>query len=159
SLEKFPFSIRLGQALLSYCAYLAKAVWPAQLAAFYPLPDGLSWPVVLAAGLLLAAVSVVVFRATRFPYLAVGWFWYLGTLVPVIGLVQVGLQSMADRYTYVPLIGLFLLVAWGGSDLAQRWDCPRVAVTLGGLLVGVFMLYAWLQCQYWSDGRTLWRHA
>jgi Tfp pilus assembly protein PilF len=159
-LEKMPFSSRLGQALLSYCAYIGKMLWPTKLSAFYPLPEeGLAWPQVFAAGLLLVVLTFLVLRASRFPYLAVGWFWYLGTLVPVIGLVQVGLQSMADRYTYVPLIGLFLLAAWGVNDLALRWDCQRVAAWLGGGLVFILMLHSWSQCGYWSDGRRLWERA
>ena len=112
----------MANALISYVRYLGKMVWPEHLAGLYlrkaPWP---AWQVGLAA-IALVAVSVAVIRlARRRPYLAVGWFWYLGTLVPVIGLVQVGMQSMADRYSYIPLIGIFIALAWGGWELASRW--------------------------------------
>ncbi len=117
-----PLGGRVANALISYVRYLGKMVWPEHLAGLYlrkaPWP---AWQVGLAA-IALVAVSVVVIRlARRRPYLAVGWFWYLGTLVPVIGLVQVGMQTMADRYSYIPLIGIFIALAWGGWELASRW--------------------------------------
>ncbi len=113
-----PFSFRLENALMSYVRYLGKMFWPADLALIYPYPHQWPLPAVIAAGLLLGLISVLaVLRAGRFPYLAVGWFWFLGTLVPAIGLVQAGIQSMADRYTYLPGIGLFIVVAWGLNDL------------------------------------------
>src|SRR3970282_1200297 len=105
-------------ALVSYIAYIAKMLWPAHLSALYPYPETLPGWWVFGSMFVLIGVSVAVVRAAqRRPYLAVGWLWYLGTLVPVIGLVQVGNQAMADRYTYVPLIGLFLLIAWGIPEL------------------------------------------
>ena len=122
-----PLGGRVANALVSYVRYLGKMVWPEHLAGLYlrkaPWP---SWQVGLAA-IALVAVSVMVIRLARSrPYLAVGWFWYLGTLVPVIGLVQVGMQSMADRYSYIPLIGIFIALAWGGWELANRWRVPSV---------------------------------
>jgi hypothetical protein len=120
SLTPFPFQIRLENALVSYVGYIGKMLWPVNLAVFYPHPlHSLAlWKVLGAAGLLLAGSAVIIWKGRRYPYLITGWFWYLGTLVPVIGLVQVGVQAMADRYTYIPLIGLFIVVAWGGRDLA-----------------------------------------
>ena len=113
-LEKFPLGLRLANALVSYARYLGKTLWPEHLAAFYPHP--VHWPAwqVVGAGLLLAGVSIAAIAlARRAPYLFTGWFWYLGMLIPVIGLVQVGSQAMADRYMYLPALGLFLATAWG----------------------------------------------
>lgn len=119
SLIPFPFQIRLENALVSYVGYIGKMFWPVNLAVFYPHPlHSLAlWKVLGAAGLLIAFSAAVIWKGRRYPYLITGWFWYLGTLVPVIGLVQVGVQAMADRYTYIPLIGLFIMIAWGGRDL------------------------------------------
>jgi protein O-mannosyl-transferase len=119
SLTPFPFQIRLENALVSYVGYIGKMFWPVKLAVFYPHPmHSLAlWKVLGAAGLLVAVSAGVIWKGRRYPYLIMGWFWYLGTLVPVIGLVQVGVQAMADRYTYIPLIGLFIMIAWGGRDL------------------------------------------
>jgi hypothetical protein len=124
SAEGVPPEVRIGNAAISYLRYLAKAVWPADLAVFYPHP-GVQHPVVelpvfhvfVAAAVLVAVSIVAVTDRKRRPWLATGWFWYLGTLVPVIGIVQVGGQAIADRYTYIPLIGFFLCVIWAGADL------------------------------------------
>jgi len=113
--------------MVACVSYLGKMFWPAHLAVLYPLP-GHNPPIwqAPAAGLALAVLSLLALRqARRHPYLLVGWLWYLGTLLPVIGLVQVGVQAMADRYTYVPSIGLFIAVVWGMADLAARWRAPR----------------------------------
>ncbi len=120
--EDYPFLPRLGNTLISYAAYALKTVWPSGLIIFYPHPrGGLPWLEAVASLVLLAAVTWGVLRLGRVrPYLAVGWFWYLGTLVPVIGLVQIGGQARADRYTYLPLIGLFIGAAWGWRDLSAR---------------------------------------
>ncbi|MCK9195700.1 MAG: tetratricopeptide repeat protein [Syntrophales bacterium] len=121
SLTPFPFQIRLENALVSYVGYIVKMLCPVSLAVFYPHPlHSLAlWKVLGAAGLLIAVSAATIWKGRRYPYLITGWFWYLGTLVPVIGLVQVGVQAMADRYTYIPLIGLFIMIAWGGLDLAS----------------------------------------
>jgi tetratricopeptide (TPR) repeat protein len=161
SLDQVSPAGRLGNALVSYVAYLGKAFWPARLAVFYPhagadLPVG---EVALAAALLLA-VSLGVWRGRRSrPYLAMGWLWYLGTLVPVIGLVQVGSQAMADRYMYLPLIGLGIAVAWGASDacsrLPGRWAVLPVAACAAIAALGVT---ASLQLRHWRDSASLFRH-
>ena len=127
TLGQIPAGVRIENALISYVMYIWKTVWPAGLAVFYPYPSHppalLS---LLGALLLLVAISVAVFRAReRHPYLTVGWLWYVGTLIPVIGLVQVGSQAMADRYTYVPLIGLFVMVAWGAQGLLGKGEAER----------------------------------
>ena len=160
SLEALPAAARIGNALISYVAYLGKTVWPARLAAFYPHPHaGLSWAQAPAAGLLLAALTAAAVMAWRWrPYLIVGWLWYLGVLVPVLGLIQVGPQAMADRYTYLPHLGLFLLATWGIADLAGRWHARGVAVALAAALLVVFMACTWVQVGYWHDTVTLWTH-
>ena len=116
---------RVLHALASYALYLSKMIWPADLAVFYPLSlSGL--PELAAESLVvLAGISILAFiNLRKRPWLAVGWLWYLGTLVPVIGIVQVGIQSMADRYTYVPLVGIFTGIAWGVADLTMAWPPP-----------------------------------
>jgi tetratricopeptide (TPR) repeat protein len=161
-LEYLPFVPRLLNALTSYAAYLGMTFWPSGLAAFYPLsPAALSPGRVAAAALLVAGLTwLVLGPGRRWPYLAVGWLWFLGTLVPVIGLVQVGSQAMADRYTYVPHIGLFVAVVWGASDLASRLRCPAVlAGTAVGLLLAGCALATWLQVTCWHNDITLWEHA
>src|SRR5262249_35461192 len=127
SFERTSLSARLTNALVAYASYLGKTFWPIHLAVFYPhLRADLPMTWVVLSGLLLAGITVLVLGpGRRWPYLAVGWLWYLGTLVPVIGLVQVGGQSMADRYTYVPSIGLFLMLCWSGADLVAAWRLPR----------------------------------
>jgi len=126
-LDAIPFHARIGNAMVSYASYIGKMIWPINLAVFYPFPETIPLWQAAGAGVLLASVTVLVFRAAcSKPYLAVGWLWYIGTLVPVIGLVQVGSQSMADRYTYIPLIGLFIIVVWG------LWDCQIFQRNGGG---------------------------
>ena len=113
---------RVENAVVSYCRYLGKLFCPVDLAVYYPYPD--RWPatIVCSACLVLLVVSVFAIALRRnHPYLLVGWFWFIGTLAPVIGLVQVGLQAMADRYTYVPSLGIFMMLAWGIHDLSSRW--------------------------------------
>ena len=133
SLQLIPLSLRITNACVSYMIYVRKMLWPTGLAMLYPYPG--SWPAweVLGAVLFLIGItSMVVSKAQRFPYLAVGWLWYIGTLVPVIGLVQVGPQAFADRYTYIPLIGLFIMTAWGIPELVKqcRYGKQALAVLL-----------------------------
>ncbi|MBZ5639889.1 MAG: tetratricopeptide repeat protein [Acidobacteriia bacterium] len=162
SLEQMPFQLRFGNALVSYVRYLWMMVWPSGLAVFYPHPwNGLpTWQLVASASFLIGTSAAAGSLARRHPYFLVGWLWYLGTLVPVIGLVQVGLQGWADRYTYVPLIGVFIGLAWGAKALVGALRFPAwcvgtgAAAILGGL--------AWLtsvQVGYWNDGITLFQHA
>jgi protein O-mannosyl-transferase len=163
--KALPMTYRVENALISYITYIGKMLWPVRLAAFYPFPMALSgWTLsvwsVLAAALALIVVSVLVMRgARRYPYLPVGWLWYLGTLIPVIGLVQVGGQAMADRFTYVPLIGLFLMAAWGIPDLLARWEGRTIPLTLAsGFLLVTCAITANGQLQYWRDSTSLWTH-
>jgi Tfp pilus assembly protein PilF len=159
SVGALSLSSRVGNALISYVRYLGMMIWPEKLAALY-LRDR-EWPVwwVTGAALLLLAVTVLVFRtASRRGYLATGWLWYLGTLVPVIGLVQVGRQAMADRYTYLPLIGIFIVVAWGGWELATAWRTPKLAVgaVAGAALIGCMALTEF-QLGFWTNTEALYK--
>ena len=161
SLDKLPLNLRMANALLSYVRYMEKTIWPHHLAVIYPHPATLPIWQATAVGLLLVCISFFVIRtAQRSPYLLVGWLWYIGTLVPVIGIVQVGTQSMADRYTYVPLIGLFFIIVWGVADLAARWQCRRlVLVSITGIVLLAFTMCSWLQIRHWQNGVMLFRHA
>lgn len=158
--QRLPFSERLANAAVSYADYARKAVWPAGLAPFYPLPDAVPWGAALASAAALCLVSWFAIRLLRQrPYLAVGWFWFLGTLVPVIGLVQVGNQALADRYTYIPLIGLFVIAAWGVYDLAERFRMPRLVPVVAAVAAStVLAVLTWAQTGYWKSSETLFRH-
>jgi Flp pilus assembly protein TadD len=152
------FAERVANALVSYVRYLGKMIWPVRLAVFYPQPG--SWPawwVIAAAVVLLAVSGAVVAGARRRPYLPVGWLWYLGMLVPVIGLVQVGGQAMADRYTYLPLVGVFIMLVWGAADLGARWSRQTQLALRGGgaLALAVCLGLTWFQVSYWHDGVAL----
>ena len=154
---------RINNALVSYPRYLWKTLWPAKLAVPYPYPPTWDWPVglvILAAGFLVAATLWVIRRARRQPYLATGWFWFLGTLAPVLGLARMGFYSLADRYTYVSLIGIFLMVTWAaGEAVARQSRWRNAAGALAALLLG---LCAWRtddQLGFWPDSGTLFTHA
>ncbi len=158
---RLPLDERIGNAVISYVAYLAKTFWPLHLAAYYPYPRTVPGVEVLASASLLIAltVGVIVLRRGR-PYLLVGWLWFLGTLVPTIGIVQVGTQAMADRYTYIPLIGVFIIVAWGVGDVLRAWSRFRMpaAVAAGAALLACAIATR-LQIRYWESSATLWKHA
>jgi tetratricopeptide (TPR) repeat protein len=162
SLEQVSAATRLGNALVSYVAYLGKAFWPTRLAVFYPHAGGdLSPAGVATAAAILLAVSLGVWRLRRSrPYLAVGWLWYVGTLIPVIGIVQVGSQAMADRYTYIPLIGLGIAVAWGASDACARLPGRRVVLPVAACAaIAALAATASVQIRHWRDSASLFRHA
>jgi tetratricopeptide (TPR) repeat protein len=153
--------VRLANALTAYARYLAKTFWPRDLAVFYPfIPEQASAASAVGVVALLACVTALAFRfRRRCSYLVVGWLWFLGTLVPVIGLVQVGGQSMADRYTYFPLIGLFLMVVWAVADAAAAWHVPpAVAAAHGLVIVAACAAASVVQIGYWQDSQTLWEH-
>ena len=157
----FPLSARIENALVSYARYLAKAFWPSSLAPFYPHPGTHlpAWQIV-GSSLLLLIVSATVIAFARRRYLLVGWFWFLGTLVPMIGLLQVNQQAMADRYAYLPFIGLFLLVCWGVSDLAEQRHLRPVAVRAAGVgVLAILTVLTWRQVADWGDNLALWTHA
>jgi Tfp pilus assembly protein PilF len=158
--SRLPWSERAANALVSYAAYVGQMWWPTRLVALYPYSSLNTWSV-LGAALGLAGVTVLAIRgARRCPYLLVGWLWYVLTLLPVIGLVQVGVQARADRFTYVPLIGLFVVVAWGVPDLVARWRLPRLLLpAVASLIVVLCALTARQQVRTWRNAMALWQHA
>jgi Tfp pilus assembly protein PilF len=160
SLAEISLSDRIVNALVSYAGYIARMIWPAKLAVIYPYPGG--WPAwqIWTACCLLAGLSFLVIRYCKSrPWLLVGWLWYLGTLVPVIGLVQVGAQAMADRYTYLPSIGLFIMFAWGLPDLMGRFRVKKpVLVIITAAIVIALGAVAYKQVGYWQNTVTLFEH-
>jgi protein O-mannosyl-transferase len=154
-----PLAARLGNAPLSYLAYLEQSVVPVSLSVLYPHPGSASLAAVAAAALLVAVSLAAIRWARALPYLAVGWFWFLGALVPVIGLVQVGWQARADRYTYLPSIGLALAVVWGASDLWHRFGAPQwlLRIAAAAALCSLSLL-TWRQIGYWKDSPALFAH-
>ncbi len=161
SLELFSVKTRITNALVSYVSYIGKMIWPHKLAIFYPHPHVVPTLEAAGAGVFLLFVTVLVFRAIRRrPYLGTGWLWYMGTLVPVIGLVQVGEHAMADRYTYVPLIGLFVIIAWSIPKLMPRRWRPRVVVPISiGIVLCVLAICTRLQIRHWHNSITLFERA
>jgi protein O-mannosyl-transferase len=161
SLQQYPLNLRLEKIPLSYVQYLWKAVWPSKLAVIYPLQNQLPWVAVLTAVTFLVVITWLAWRMRRqHPYLPVGWLWFLGTLVPVIGLVQVGIQAMADRYTYVPLIGIFIAVAFGIRSLIARFQIGIVPpVVAASLILGSCLVLTEHQLSYWKNDEMLFGHA
>jgi tetratricopeptide (TPR) repeat protein len=156
SVNNLPMSFRVGNAFVSYWRYIGKMFWPENLAGLYLRSgDWAQWEVALAAALLLAVSAIALWQRRRRPWLAVGWFWYVGTLVPVIGIVQAGMQTMADRYTYVPLIGLFIILAWGGWELANVWRAPSLAPGVAAAAVAACAALTSRQLGYWRNSETL----
>src|SRR5580704_13857413 len=158
--EKLPLWIHLGNAAIAYVKYFGKAFWPLNLAPVYPHPQGsISALAAVLSALVLVVLTILVVIFRRYRPLFVGWFWFLGTLVPMIGLVQVGVQSMADRYAYIPLLGIFVIVCWGGADLLRTL---RVPLKVSGLVAAVVLLALGFalhrQVSFWSDNLTLWTH-
>ena len=156
-----PLSWRLKNAVVSYVAYIGKTVWPAKLAVFYPHPeDSLSWSDVIAAAVILVAITMAVFYFHRARYLAMGWFLFVITLIPVIGIIQVGRQAMADRYAYIPCIGLFIIIAWGLSSIVHATALPRVVPGVAALcLILAFATVTSCYLPYWQSGVKLFTHA
>jgi Flp pilus assembly protein TadD len=162
SLESFTVFQRVANAVVSYVRYLGKVLWPADLSIHYGHPG--DWPVWAVAGsaLLLAVISVAVLsRFRKAPYLGVGWLWFLVTLLPVIGLVQIGIHSMADRYAYLPSIGLFLMASWGLADLSRGWlpSRPAAAAAVAFAVLAVLAVVTWNQVSHWRSAVTVFRHA
>ncbi|HEY1788517.1 MAG TPA: tetratricopeptide repeat protein, partial [Verrucomicrobiae bacterium] len=154
-------SPRIENALLSYLTYLSQMFYPADLVAYYPLAANLPlWKGALALLLLLAASFGAFHWRRKHPYLLVGWLWYLGMLVPVIGLVQVGTQAHADRYTYLPQVGLYVALTWAVTELCSGWSHYRqILGTVALLLIGIFSFDSFTQTTYWRDSASLWNHA
>jgi Flp pilus assembly protein TadD len=160
-MERLPLGARLANAGLSYWRYIGKLVWPLHLSPFYRFEaDWSSWEIALAWAGLAAATALVLSQVRRLPFLAVGWLWYLGTLVPVIGLVQVGRQAMADRYTYIPSVGLFIMAAWGLAALASTARIPRATIAAAaGIVLVLLSARTFVQARYWKSTVTLFEHA
>ncbi len=160
SFEAIPSVVRIGTAFVSYITYIGKMIWPSNLAVLYPHPRLLvPWQVLGSVFILIAITLVVIWRVKRSPYLATGWLWYLGTLVPVIGIVQVGGQAMADRYTYIPLIGLFIMVAWDVPDLLKKWNYRKEVILASSILIILCLsIKTWTQIGYWHNSITLYDH-
>ena len=153
---------RVANALVSYVSYVLKAIWPSKLTVFYPHPgDTLTaWQISGAFLVITVAIFLSMRLSKKYPYIGVGLFWYLGTLVPVVGLVQVGEQAMADRYTYIPLIGLFIIVAWGVSDLMKKWHYRKIYFSLfATIILTTLTARTFFQTSHWKNGVTLFEHA
>jgi tetratricopeptide (TPR) repeat protein len=160
--ELIPLKNRIANAIISYGAYIGELFWPAKLAVFYPYPRAIQpWWQILTIAVLFLIITIVVIRLGRkYKYLPTGWFWYMGTLFPVIGIVQVGMQSMADRYTYIPFIGLFIISAWGANDLLAKSKYSKVVLwSLSFSVIIVLAVLTWFQAGFWRDSISLFDHA
>jgi protein O-mannosyl-transferase len=160
AVKSLPLATRLANATLSYAIYIAKTFWPTKLAVFYPYPQSFDFLQLLAAGLLLAVVTagVIVLRR-RAPYLLTGWGWFAITLLPVIGLVQVGGQARADRYMYIPMVGLLIMLVWGAAKILESSRAKVLAIPLAAAACLACAAVAWMQIGYWRNSETLFRHA
>lgn len=158
--EQLPFVPRIANAVANYLIYIWKMIWPVDLALLYPYPSSISAASVAGATLLLIAITILVFLARRrAPYLLTGWLWYLGMLVPTIGLVHVGRQAYADRYTYLPQIGLYIMVAWGAAQLTKTWSSRQTILTAATVaIIAALTGITWAQLSYWRDAEPLWQH-
>jgi hypothetical protein len=160
SFDHYPIGGRIENAFVSCCRYLGKTFWPENLTVFYPHPG--HWPLaaaVPAAIFVLAACLLAFWQGRRFPFLVLGWFWFLGTLVPVIGLVQVGPQAMAERYAYVPLIGIFIIISWGTAGVFVHWRFPKTVIAIAtGLVLTACAFRTRDQLGCWQNDGTIFRH-
>ena len=160
--EELPILERINNAIISYVLYIWQMVWPANLAVFYPHPENrlLPWEIISSLLLLVCGTAIPIALRKQRPYLITGWLWYLGMLVPVIGLVQVGWQGRADRYTYLPQIGLYIAITWTVADLTALWRRRRTILSTAAILtIGVLTWRAWAQTWYWRDSEILFKHA
>ncbi|MGP8004943.1 MAG: tetratricopeptide repeat protein, partial [Smithella sp.] len=158
-LQRLSFSDRIMNTIVSYVSYLGKTLWPVDLACFYPYSFLQQWQVIGAASILLAISVAVVFLVKRTPFLAVGWFWYLGALFPVSGLMQAGEQAMADRYTYFPFIGIAIMAAWG-IPLLIKPEVIRKKILFPAAIaaLAIMAIFTWQQCGYWKNSINLFNH-
>jgi protein O-mannosyl-transferase len=160
SVISYPFDLRLENAFLAYARYIGKALWPANLSPMYPHPQTISPWQLIASVLILSLITERVIDKRRLGYLVTGWFWFLGSLIPMIGLVQVGEQAMADRYAYLPFVGLFVMIAWGAAEFAQSKKIPTRSLAVAGAAVLVALSFlTYRQIGFWHDSETLWSHA
>jgi tetratricopeptide (TPR) repeat protein len=159
--QAVPFHLRLANAVVSYMGYIGKTIWPHKLAVFYPYPEIVPLWLTVATGVwLIVTTFLMLYRLERFPYLAVGWLWFIITLMPNIGLIQAGLwPAMADRWAYIPLIGIFIITAWGIPELLVRWRHRKVGLSAMVItVISVILVVTWLQIRYWTNSITLYRH-
>ncbi len=159
--EQLAVSERINNAVVSYVAYMWQMLWPVNLAVFYPHPENRlpQWEIILTLAVLVGITAAAFVLRKNAPYFVSGWLWYLGMLVPVIGLVQVGWQGHADRYTYLPQIGLYIVGAWAAADLTASWSHQRAVLSAATILIiGVLSWRAWIQTSYWRDSETLFTH-
>ncbi|HOU52196.1 MAG TPA: tetratricopeptide repeat protein, partial [Smithella sp.] len=161
SLDNVPFIIRTSNAIVAYVSYLGKLLWPVNLAVFYPYEYVLPpWKILFSAAVILVITLIVMYYIRKKPFLFVGWYIYLGTLVPVIGLVQVGSQAMADRYTYVPSLGITFVLAWGIPSIIENQKLrKRFLAPVAVIFLSLLMLLTWQQCHYWKNSVTVFIHA
>ncbi|MHC4530126.1 MAG: tetratricopeptide repeat protein [Planctomycetota bacterium] len=160
--ETFPLKLRIANALISYVSYIVKMFCPVSLAVLYPYSEGSLqlWQSYASLALLVVISVLIILAARRRGFLLVGWFWYLGTMVPVIGFVQVGAQAIANRYTYVPLIGIFIILGWGFAELVRKLSLPKPVTALPtSLLIIAMLICTRMQLRYWRDSFTLFKHA
>jgi hypothetical protein len=156
----YPRPLRVENAILSYVRYIGKAFWPTKLTVFYPHLDTLRLWEVWLSGFLLLAITVLVLVGYRYRYLSVGWLWFVGTLVPMIGIVQVGVQAMADRYAYTSFLGLFVIVCWGLPDWWEDKRLPKMGLAIAGAAVLlVLSAITYRQISYWGDNLVIWTHS
>jgi tetratricopeptide (TPR) repeat protein len=148
-----------ANAALSYAKYLGKTFWPLNLAAIYPHPElGISIPAAVGSAILIAIISIIAILSYRNRPFFVGWFWFLGTMVPMIGLIQIGVHGMADRYAYIPLLGIFVILCWSAASLADKYCVPMAARAIGAAIIFIALALALhRQVGYWGDNVTLWR--
>ena len=160
SMERLPFPVRISNAITSYVSYLGKTFWPSDLAVFYPFDFYLPlWQVLISSFILIVITVVVLYYIKKLPFLFVGWFWFLGTLIPVIGLVQVGKQAMADRYTYLPSIGIAIMLAWAIPLLFPCKDIRKKILFPAAIaILTILSILTWQQCGYWKNSIELWNH-
>jgi len=161
AVKALPIELRAENALVCYVIYIGKTVWPTRLAVFYPYPAAIpAWQIALAAIALVGVTAAVLRWFRAYPYLAVGWFWYLGVLIPVIGLVQVGAQARADRHMYIPMTGLLIMLAWDAADVLRKWPRtkPAIAALSAAALIACAAI-AYAQIEYWRNSESLFQHA
>jgi tetratricopeptide (TPR) repeat protein len=157
-----PLNVRIANALISYMTYISKMVYPSQLAVLYPHPGGdfPLWEAMVSLGIIMLITAMAFLLVRRKPYIFAGWFWYLGTLVPVIGFVQIGAQGMADRYTYLPSVGLFITIAWGIAEIAAKRRVLKIGVGISAVIIVVLLIFSTRkQVKYWKNNFTLFQRS
>jgi len=160
-LDFIPYFTRMTNAVVSYFSYLGNTLWPVDLALYYPYDSSVPlWKISISIIILLSITYFVLFYIKKLPFLFTGWFWYLGTLIPVIGLVNFGGPAMADRYTYLPSAGIAIMLAWGSPSLIKYEDRHKNILLLAAIIIlTILMVLTWRQCNYWKNSVEIWDHA